>query len=562
MQLTSRHALSAALLAAVAVAPAGAFWTMKKPIPLYLASRFAPSRGHALHAQSSAEQLNAADTSGADAVKMPPLAEPFGVGIKRDIARKAKEYGSDFKDGMKVQCLAATIFIFLACLSPALAFGNLSAAVTGNAIGPVEYVLGTGICGMFYALTSGQPLTIMGGVGPVVAFTGALYQASLSLSLPFLPLYAFTGLWSSAFLFLASTFSLSNIMSRFTRFTDETFSLLISFIFIQEAVKTAAGVFTSPAISFTVAAASTILTAVTYMTGATLVKTRGTPYLNKGIRGIISSFAPSIGVVLAWKLGLLMKSKAGVALTGLSMPATLATTSGRPWLVPLMDLPTWAMWGAALPALMATILLFMDQNITVRLVNAPGHRLKKGAGYDLDMLAIAALTAVSSLFGFPWLVAATVRSMAHVRANTLYDDDGKVSGVIEQRVTAFGVHALIVAAILTFRPVLATLPTAVMTGVFFYLGLSSLPGVQLWQRTKELFMQGGLEPDSPWKGAVPRGVVKSFTVVQMACLAGMFALKESPAGVFFPVLVAALGPIRGLIARVGAFKPHMGKLDA
>ena len=54
------------------------------------------------------------------------------------------------------------------------------------------------------------------------------------------------------------------------------------------------------------------------------------------------------------------------------------TTVGRPWLVPFMSLPVWARWAAFFPALMSTVLLFMDQNITVRLVNSKQHKLKKG----------------------------------------------------------------------------------------------------------------------------------------------------------------------------------------
>lgn len=67
-----------------------------------------------------------------------------------------------------------------------------------------------------------------------------------------------------------------------------------------------------------------------------------------------------------------------LALPTLTVPAALTTTVGRPWLVPFMTLPVWARWAAFFPALMSTVLLFMDQNITVRLVNAKQHKLKKG----------------------------------------------------------------------------------------------------------------------------------------------------------------------------------------
>jgi hypothetical protein len=38
---------------------------------------------------------------------------------------------------------------------------------------------------------------------------------------------------------------------------------------------------------------------------------------------------------------------------------------------------------AIIPAIMAATLVFLDQNITVRLVNSPRHKLKKGYGFHL-----------------------------------------------------------------------------------------------------------------------------------------------------------------------------------
>mgnify|MGYP002058058514 CR=1 FL=1 len=57
---------------------------------------------------------------------------------------------------------------------------------------------------------------------------------SATVGVPFLPLYAWTGLWSSGMLLAASLFSVSNGVKYLTRFTDEIFSNLISAIFIYE----------------------------------------------------------------------------------------------------------------------------------------------------------------------------------------------------------------------------------------------------------------------------------------------------------------------------------------
>lgn len=63
-------------------------------------------------------------------------------------------------------------------------------------------VSSTALCGMIYAVTSGQPLTIIGSTGPVLAFVAALAKLAEAQGLPFLPLYAWTGIWTSGILFL------------------------------------------------------------------------------------------------------------------------------------------------------------------------------------------------------------------------------------------------------------------------------------------------------------------------------------------------------------------------
>ena len=410
--------------------------------------------------------------SGAAALRVshvppPPLVRGFGEGLREDVSSRSKLYWSDIKDGLKLQTLSTVAFLFFACLAPALAFGGLMSGMSGGNIGTVEYLMSTGICGMVYAAFSGQPLTIIGSTGPVLAFTAVLYQFSLSMGLSFLPLYAWTGLWSSLFLLVGSFFSFSNVVARLTRFTDEIFSLLISFIFIFEAVKESWKLFAvarTPA-AFNIASSSLILASSAFLTASSLSNLRSTKFFNKSLRDTISNFAPTIGVALAWFIGMQFKSNFGINLSGLDVPAALSTTSGRPWLIDLMELPLWARFASAVPAFMATILLFMDQNITVRLVNSDKHKLKKGHGYDLDLLIIALLTGGCSVIGFPWLVAATVRSLAHVRANTVYQSGTtNVQGVLEQRVTGFLIHLLIALSILFLRPTLATVPKCVMTG--------------------------------------------------------------------------------------------------
>ena len=76
---------------------------------------------------------------------------PFG-GVWNDIKRRYPHYLSDFKDGLNGQTLSATIFIYFACLSGAIAFGGLLGEKTRGLIGIPETIIVSCIAGLFFAL--------------------------------------------------------------------------------------------------------------------------------------------------------------------------------------------------------------------------------------------------------------------------------------------------------------------------------------------------------------------------------------------------------------------------
>jgi hypothetical protein len=393
-----------------------------------------------------------------------------------------------------------------------------------------------------------------------------LAQLASKMNLPFLPLYAWTGLWTSVILFISSMTSASNLVKYLTRFTDEIFSVLISTIFVVEAVSDIGSTFSSPASTFAKALLTLVCATTTYTVATTLKGLRKTAYFNKTIRNTLSNFAPTIGVVSASLIARWARISQGVgvaSLPTLAIPAVFGTTTGRPWLVPLFDLPVWARWAAFFPALMATVLLFLDQNITVRLVNNPRWKMTKGRrkgnvldGMHADMLVISILTALQSLVGIPWLVAATVRSLSHVGALSKYDKDGKVEGTIEQRLTGVSIHTLIGCSVLFAKPrqLLTQVPLPVLMGLFMYLGTSALPGNEMWERIVGLVTDKKVAPKQPWSDTVPKNVTNLFTGIQVACLAAMFWVKESPYGVLFPIVIAMLAPIRFGLEKTGVVK--------
>ena len=127
-------------------------------------------------------------------------------GIVADVKRRAVHYVSDIKDGLNGKALGSTLFLFFACLAPAIIFGGLMHNKTGGDIGAVEMIAASALCGVAYAIFAGQPLIILGGTGPMLIFTGILYEYCIDHDIVFLHAYTWVGLWTALILLvLAAT---------------------------------------------------------------------------------------------------------------------------------------------------------------------------------------------------------------------------------------------------------------------------------------------------------------------------------------------------------------------
>ncbi len=469
--------------------------------------------------------------------------------LRADARRRLGTYLADWRDGLHPKVIASTLFLFFACLAPAVAFGGLMSEQTGGAIGVVEMIVATAVCGILYAIFSGQPLTILGGTGPLLVFTGLLYRGCVDLGVAFLPTYAWVGLWTGLFVLLMAFTGASRLIRHFTRFTDETFAALISLIFIYEAVYHVGHMFPSPHVADDGALLSTLLALGTFYIASSLSRMRRGPYLRPWIREFLADFGPAIAVVSMTGARWLLP---GVALPHLDVPEHLARASGRGWIVPLGDVPAWVPWAAAAPAMLAAVLVFLDQNITTRLVNAPRNRLARGPAYHLDMLVVGLLLAACSVVGLPWLVAATVRSLSHVRSlsEQRVDASGgeQTAAVRENRVSGLAIHALVGAALLA-TGALRAVPMAVLYGLFLYMGLSSMRGndfldrVRLWATDPERY------PATHYIRHVSPGTLHRYTAVQLACLAALWFVKASRFGILFPLALLGLVAARAMLPR-------------
>ena len=242
----------------------------------------------------------------------------------------------------------------------------------------------------------------------------------------------------------------------------------------------------------------------------------------------------------------LIDNSFGLSTPKLTVPTVFQPTrsDARGWLIPLINekCPWYLYIVTAIPAILLTILLFMDQQITSVIVNRKEHKLKKGCGYHLDMLVVGVMTGVCSLLGLPWCVAATVLCLGHVDSlkvdseSSAPGDTPQFEGVREQRVTGICVFILTGLSV-KLAPILKYIPMPVLYGVLMYMGVGTLKGMQFIDRMFLVLMPSKHQPDYMYLRHVPLKKVHLFTAIQVGSLAALWIIKSTKASLIFPLMV-------------------------
>uniref|UniRef100_A0A6P4FZQ6 Anion exchange protein n=1 Tax=Drosophila rhopaloa TaxID=1041015 RepID=A0A6P4FZQ6_DRORH len=518
----------------------------------------------------------------------------FG-GLINDIKRKAPWYISDYKDALSMQCVASWIFLYFACLSPIITFGGLLSEATGKHMAAMESLVSGFVCGMGYGFFSGQPLTILGSTGPVLVFESIIYEFCLKMGWEYMTFRFWIGMWVAGICIVLTAIDASALVCYITRFTEENFATLIAFIFIYKAIENVMvigknfpvnqGIYdcicTPPLGSYAsvidyakynwnycesyngtlvgrdcgkpptenVFLMSVVLCTGTFIISTVLKDFKNALFFPSIVRQYISDFS----VLIAIFAMSFFDYSLGVPTQKLEVPNELKPTlSTRGWLIPPFSEknPWWSPIIAVFPALLGTILIFMDQQITAVIVNRKENKLKKGCGYHLDLFILSILIAICSLMGLPWFVAATVLSINHVNSLKLESECSapgekpQFLGVREQRVTHILIFLTIGGSVL-LTPLLGHIPMPVLFGVFLYMGVASLKGLQFFDRILIMFMPAKYQPDYMFLRQVPIKRVHLFTIIQLACLIILWLIKSfSNTSILFPLMLVVMIGIR------------------
>lgn len=457
----------------------------------------------------------------------------FG-GLFNDVKRKLPYYTSDFKAIFDTQVISSTLFMYFACLTALITFGGLLAKSTGDNLAAIESIMGALVNGVIYGFLSGQPLSLLGSTGPMMIYESIVYELCVRIGWDYITLRLWIGVWVTLFLMVLVAMDASALMSYITRFTEESFSLVVCAIFLtlpmeylmkignekvfnydeidnytscleheqqDEAVNiTAHQPCEPPDYDPAVFLMSTLLVTFTCAITLFLKNFKNTPFFAYRFRILVSEFAVFGTVLFMTGVDFVM----GLNTDKLKIPDGLSPTlSTRGWFIHPFhpNNPMWSIFAAIVPAIVATILIFMNNQITISVICRKEHKLKKGVGFHLDLFLVTVLILLNSFFGLPWFNAAILLSIGHLDSlrveaePTTPGAKPRFLGYNEQRLSHILV-SLLLGASLYAAPLLRNVPMPVLYGVFLYMGVASIANLQLLHRLALFFMPVKYMPDT------------------------------------------------------------------
>jgi uncharacterized integral membrane protein len=482
--------------------------------------------------------------------------------------------------------VAVSCLIFISVIPPTLAFGAAYGKMTGQRIGAIETILATSWVGVAYSLIGGMPMCIIGSTGPALAISTAIKNIAESTGVPYLTFNGWVSIWLVGYCCLAGFFDLTRYVRLATRFTDEIFALLIVAIFVMDAVGdpfSPSGIlrYLDPNhkshseyegdVDYEYLTVGLLSVIMGFGTTALIFFFRSFKFssffCSDGARSSVHDFAVTMSVVI-WTLvkeflfqevnteGLNVPDKFEPSFQCCTSacdtfwpddcPEVPESAGTRAWFVDLFDLKgnEWAIFAAAGPAIMAFLLCYLDNGITWHLINHKHNKLEHGEAYNYDLCLNGIFNCINGLLGLPWLVATTVPCMIHLSSLADRDSHGHIITVQETRLTYFFSHALLGLCML-FLGVLKLLPLPVLYGVFLFMGLSSLPGIEFWNRFLLFFQQPSRYPETVFTKYMDKNRIHKYTVFQIIFFCGVFVVMNvKQISIAFPFMTFLCIPAR------------------
>ncbi|XP_022720873.1 boron transporter 4-like [Durio zibethinus] len=344
---------------------------------------------------------------------------PF-KGVANDVRGRAACYKQDWIGGLRSGILAPTTYIFFASALPVIAFGEQLSRDTDGSLSTVETLASTALCGIIHSVFGGQPLLILGVAEPTVIMYTYLYNFAKGRKDLGQELYlAWAGwvcVWTALLLFLLAIFNACTVINRFTRIAGELFGMLITVLFIQEAIKGVVSEFAIPEAQdpklekyqfqwlYTNGLLGIIFTFGLLYTALKSRRARSWWYFTGWLRSFIADYGVPLMVVLwtAMSFTIPRKVPSGVP-RRLFSPLPWESVSLEHWTVikDMGKIPPLYIFAAFIPAVMIAGLYFFDHSVASQMAQQKEFNLKKPSAYHYDILLLGFMTLLCGLIGLP-----------------------------------------------------------------------------------------------------------------------------------------------------------------
>ncbi|KAG8067334.1 hypothetical protein GUJ93_ZPchr0005g14584 [Zizania palustris] len=367
---------------------------------------------------------------------MGPKKGPF-KGVIDDFKGRLSCYRQDwhygFRSGFRI--LAPTLFIFFASALPVIAFGEQLSKDTDGTLTTVETLASTAICGIIHSIFGGQPLLIVGVAEPTIIMYTYIYnfaknQPSLGDRL-FLPWAGWVCIWTAVMLFLMAMFNAAVVINRFTRFAGELFGMLITILFMQEAIKGMVAEFSVPEGSdqslpiyqfqwiYVNGLLGIIFSMGLLYTAIRSRSARSSLYGTGWQRNFIADYGVPLMVVLWTALSYSLPSKVPSGIPRrLFTPLPWEPKSLQHWTVAkdMFSVPPAYIFLAIVPAAMVAGLYFFDHSVASQMAQQKEFNLKNPPAYHYDILILSFTVLICGLIGIPPSNGVLPQSPMHTRS--------------------------------------------------------------------------------------------------------------------------------------------------
>ncbi|XP_043687173.1 probable boron transporter 7 [Telopea speciosissima] len=351
---------------------------------------------------------------------MDSVKQPFR-GIINDVKARVECYKQDWVIGLRsFRILAPTAYIFFASALPVIAFGEQLSRETDGRLSTVETLASTAICGIIHSILGGQPLLIVGVAEPTVIMYTYLYsftkdRADLGADL-FLAWAGWVCVWTSLMLILLAIFNACDLITRFTRIAGESFGMLITVLFIQEAIKGIVAEFVIPKDGnpreekyqfqwlYTNGLLAVIFSFGLLYTALRSREARSWWYGQGWARSFIADYGVPLMVLVWTALSFSVPSKVPLGVPRrLNSPLPWDSESLYHWTVikDMGSVPPVYIFAAIIPALMVAGLYFFDHSVASQMAQQEEFNLKNPSAYHHDILMLGLMVLLCGLIGIP-----------------------------------------------------------------------------------------------------------------------------------------------------------------